>query len=530
MKSGYRYYVLAIVALVYLFSSLDRYLLVVLAPDVKKSLGVSDAEIGLLFGTAFALLYGLFGIPLSKLADGWNRVWTISLGLAIWSGLTVLSGLAGNLAQLALPRIGIGISEASGSPAAVSILCDYFDKSKRATALSYYTVGSYFGRGGAIILGGAIVAAWASAFPVHTPFGLEGWRAAFIGLGVPGVVLALLVLFTVREPLRGALDGHPHPGSPRPFWSVLEEIGTMLPPWSLIGLYRRGGRADLGWNLIWLMAVVAATVLVTRFTGHLLPLAKRPLITTIFGAGITSNTVQWLALGAAVYASISWLQAIKLRDPVTHRLIVGSPTFLSLVGGCSFIGMISNGVLGFLFVYAARYLGFGPAQGFTVGLIAILAGVTGASLGGILGDRARAYHPAGRIYLAMATFLVFVAGTLLQLTTVHRLTFFAAYTIATLFGGVWLGCVTATAQDLVLPRMRGRSYAMLALGTNVVGFGLGPYTIGIISDVTGDLRFALLCALGLAPIAIIFLWYVARHLKDDESQLIIRARLAGEPI
>src|SRR4051812_7513696 len=128
--SVHRWLVLALLTLVYAFNFIDRQIVTILAPFIKADLGLSDAQVGLLYGTAFALFYALFGLPLARLADGWHRVRTLSIGLCFWSAMTMLSGTAGGFAQLALARMGVGIGEASASPAAFSLLQDHFPKAQ----------------------------------------------------------------------------------------------------------------------------------------------------------------------------------------------------------------------------------------------------------------------------------------------------------------------------------------------------------------------------------------------------------------
>ena len=115
----YSYYVLSLLMVIYACNFLDRQIITKLAPSLKEDLGLTDAQLGLLFGTAFALFYALFGIPLAKLADGWNRVKTISLALTVWSGMTAVSGFSTNFAQLGAARVGVGIGEAAAGPAAI---------------------------------------------------------------------------------------------------------------------------------------------------------------------------------------------------------------------------------------------------------------------------------------------------------------------------------------------------------------------------------------------------------------------------
>lgn len=178
---------------VYTFNFIDRQILVILQESIKADLGLSDTQLGLLTGFAFALFYVSMGIPIARWADKSNRKNIISLALVVWSGMTAVSGFVQNYWQLFLARIGVGIGEAGGSPPAHSIISDYFPPEKRATALSIYSVGIYVG-----ILFGYLFGGWINQF--------FGWRMAFIVLGVPGMLYALVVLFTIKEPKRGQFD------------------------------------------------------------------------------------------------------------------------------------------------------------------------------------------------------------------------------------------------------------------------------------------------------------------------------------
>src|SRR5215468_3979201 len=201
---GYARYVLGVLVVVYVFNFLDRQILAILAERIRADLGVSDAELGFLYGTAFAVFFAVFGIPLGRLADVWDRRLLIALGLAVWSAMTVLSGLARSFPELALARIGVGIGEASAAPAAFSLLSDYFPPARRATVLAIYSSGIYIGAGLGLFIGGLIVDRWDAAYPVAAaaPLGLRGWQVAYLAVGVPGLPLALWVS-TLREPRRG---------------------------------------------------------------------------------------------------------------------------------------------------------------------------------------------------------------------------------------------------------------------------------------------------------------------------------------
>src|SRR5205085_7420587 len=163
--STYAWYVLLVLVLVYVVNFIDRQILSILVADIKRDLGVGDDEIGFLYGTAFAVFYALFGIPLGRLADSWYRGRLIAVGLGLWSSMTALSGFASNFAMLAVARIGVGIGEASASPAAYSMISDYFPKEKRGTALSIYSAGLYVGGGLSLPVGGFVSSRWNAAFP-----------------------------------------------------------------------------------------------------------------------------------------------------------------------------------------------------------------------------------------------------------------------------------------------------------------------------------------------------------------------------
>ena len=201
-------FALILLVIVYVFNFIDRQILTILAEDLKADLNISDSDIGFLYGTAFAVFYSVVGIPMGKLADTWNRKNLISLGLAFWSLMTFLSGTAKSFLSLSIYRFGVGIGESSASPASYSLLSDYFSPKVRATVISIYASGLYIGSGIGIFLGGLIVDNWNEAFPIITeaPFGLKGWQVAFMAVGLPGILLALLT-WQIKEPPRGLSEG-----------------------------------------------------------------------------------------------------------------------------------------------------------------------------------------------------------------------------------------------------------------------------------------------------------------------------------
>ncbi len=187
---GYANYVLGLLFFVYVFNFIDRQILAILLEAIKEDLGASDTAMGILSGFAFAVFYTFAGIPIARWADRGSRRSIIALGLGVWSVMTAASGMAQSFAQLALARVGVGVGEAAGSPPAHSLISDYFPPEKRATALSIYATGVYVGAMIAYLAGGYIVEYF-------------NWRTAFFVVGLPGVFLAVLVRFTIRELPRG---------------------------------------------------------------------------------------------------------------------------------------------------------------------------------------------------------------------------------------------------------------------------------------------------------------------------------------
>ena len=192
----YAYYVLGVLFVVYIFNFIDRQILAILLEPIKHDLQVSDTALGFLTGFAFAIFYTVAGIPLARLADRWVRRSLIAISVAVWSLMTAASGLAQGFTGLAFARIGVGIGEAGCTPPVHSLLSDYFPPEKRATVLAIYASGIYVGVGLGYWLGGWLNDAY-------------GWRMAFMAVGLPGLLMALLVRLTVREPIRGMSERQP---------------------------------------------------------------------------------------------------------------------------------------------------------------------------------------------------------------------------------------------------------------------------------------------------------------------------------
>jgi MFS family permease len=191
---AYRVWVLFILVVVYTFNFIDRQIVGILAVPIKQELALTDTQLSLMGGLAFALFYTFLGIPIALLADRKSRVWIMTIALTLWSAMTAACGFAQNFAQLFAARLGVGVGEAGGVAPAYSLIADYFPPAARARALSVYSFGIPIGSALGILLGGILAS-------------ILDWRAAFIIVGLAGLAIVPLFRLTMREPVRGAYDG-----------------------------------------------------------------------------------------------------------------------------------------------------------------------------------------------------------------------------------------------------------------------------------------------------------------------------------
>lgn len=193
VSNAYRYYVVWLLFAVYVLNFVDRQILSILNEQLKAEFGLSDTQLGILGGLAFATLYSVLGLPIARIADRSSRVNIIALAIVVWSAFTAVTAYARVTWHLVIARIGVGIGEAGCSPPAYSLISDYFDQKRRGTALSIYSMGVYGGGFVGLFIGGLVAEKY-------------GWRAAFLVAGLPGIILALIVKLTLREPPRGFSD------------------------------------------------------------------------------------------------------------------------------------------------------------------------------------------------------------------------------------------------------------------------------------------------------------------------------------
>ncbi|CAN5359749.1 MFS transporter [soil metagenome] len=322
------YMVLGALTAVYAANLLDRQIINVLAEPIKVDLGLSDTQVGLLSGLAFAVFYTTLGLPMAMLSDRANRVRIIAACCLTWSAFTALCGLGTNFVQLALARVGVAIGEAGGTPPSYSLIMDYFPAGKRAVALSVFTLGAPIG-------------AMAGAFLAGTVGAAHGWRAAFLVASLPGVLFALGVLLLVREPLRGRLDTPTASSAPR------------VPLLPFVALYWR--------DPVLRCATIAGSLAAFAFYGSSAWLA--PFLMREQGMSMAQIGI-WYSLGVGLATATGQLSGGFLADRLSKR-ISGA---MARIPACAFLVGFPFFVLGAL------------AQSWPLALTALLV----ASAAGIL--------------------------------------------------------------------------------------------------------------------------------------------------
>jgi predicted MFS family arabinose efflux permease len=230
-----RWYVLAVMCLVYAISIADRYVVSTVLEPIRLDLHLSDGGVGFLTGVPLGFFYVFFGIPMSWLADRTNRRNILAISMAAWSAFTALCGVSRNYWQFLGARIGVGVGETGGTPPANSIIADYFPADRRPMALGVFALGAPLG-------------AWLGADMAGAVAHAHGWRAAFIALGVPGVVLGVIIYLTIREPQRGRMDTVPDAAAP----PILESLRFLWRQRAAFHVVMASGVCALwGWGLVW---------------------------------------------------------------------------------------------------------------------------------------------------------------------------------------------------------------------------------------------------------------------------------------
>lgn len=417
----HRRYVLFLLTIVYALNFIDRQILVVLQESIKIDMGLSDAQLGLLTGFAFAIFYVSVGIPIARWADSGNRKNIVAGAVAIWSGMTAISGLTQNYFQLLLARIGVGIGEAGGSPPSHSILSDYYPAKERGRAMAIYSMGVYIG-----ILVGYGIGGWVNQH--------YGWRIAFFAVGIPGLLIALLVKFTIREPIRGLADGNTKKESPT-FKQTLNRL----------------------WQL---------------------------------------HSFRFFTVAAGLTAFVSY------------------------------------GVGNFLPSFLVRTHGFTPVEvGTSLMLTSGVGGALGTFMGGYFADKFGASDMRWYLWVPAIPAIFGPPLIMASMFVVDSNTALALLFVSTVLGALYLGPVIALTHTLVTPGMRAMASAILFFILNLIGLGLGPLTVGLISDGlapslgSDSLRYAIAAVSLVGLLSMICFYLAARKLPQDISRQKARAAL-----
>lgn len=294
---GYRNFVLISLTLVYTLNFIDRILIGVVAQPIIEEFRLQDWQFGLLSGFGFALMYTLMGIPIARWAERYNRVRIIAGSVILWSAMTALCGIAGSFLALLAFRIGVGIGEAGCTPPANSLIADYFPAQNRARALATYAMG--------ITLGSVLANAFGG--PIAQMF---SWREAFLVLGIPGIVVGLVVLFSVKEPPRGYSDP---PGTTQP-----EKLGL------------RESLAELGAKTTFWMNIAGSTAV--AFVGYGVANFSAPFFQRTHDMNVAEVATQ-ISVPLGLAASLGAFTAGYLTDRISHR----HPNAVALIPGWSLV-------------------------------------------------------------------------------------------------------------------------------------------------------------------------------------------------
>jgi MFS family permease len=504
---GYAWYALLVLVAANFFNYVDRHVLSIVGQRVKTDLELSDAQLGFLLGTAFAVFYGVVGIGMGRIADALSRTKLMGLGLAVWSGMTALSGLATNFASLAAARLGVGIGEATANPCSHSLLSDYFPARNRSAVMAIYLLGVHLGAAASLAGGGLLLEHWSTLCGMlpGDACRLADWRAVFFITGVPGLLLAAL-LASLREPPR-----HLPPDRRGVLKLVAEEMSAAIPPFTLFNLRQIGGASAVVRNLLLAGGLLLAAIAISAAVG---------------------DWPQWAAVALGAYSVATWASVLARRDRPTFSLTFGCPTFRWMAAGGALMACIHAAIGAWSAPYAIRVLGASPGDtGVQLGLVSAIAAGVSVVLGGVITDWWKRRDPRAPIWMILVCLIAPIPPFLLMLRAPDLASFMPLYALFLLLGMGWSGGIAALVQDLVLPRMRATAAGGYALLLILVSLGIGPYWVGKISSLSGSLPIGLYSILGLVPVAAAVLITAALRLPAETPDARrSRARAAGESL
>ena len=510
-------------------SLLDRQILSILAPSISRDLGIGDAEIGLLYGTLFALFYALFSLPLGRLVDGWIRTRLLGICILSWSLATGLAAFAQSFAVLAISRLGVGIGEGAAQPGANSIIFDTFPRNRRGTAMAAMGIATALGLGLSMALGGFVAQWWDTRYAAgDAPLGFSGWQFAFLVAALPGLLLAW-ALFRMKEPLRGGMDGLPAENDAHPFKASAAVLGAVTPGanWFMLW-HRNAGARQWAINLGGLALILGVCWTMTQVTQDFSP--RPPL--EAFGTSLDPHVLQWFVVGFGAFVVLNLFQSLKLTDKPSYNVML-SPSLLLLfvVGGLQ--TAINYGVMGFTPSFLIREYGLDQATtGLQFGLLAAALGVAGPVIAGPLSDFLTTRMGAkGRVWLTLASLGVSPFFGIWTYSSPDPFNFYLRFSVYSIILTLWLPPIYSLYYDLVLPRMRGMASSTYIIVSTLLGLGMGPYFVGIVSDRNGgDLGRAIISINVVAPVIVLILVYVLTRIQRDEDSLRERARAGGEAV
>ena len=430
----YSWFVVGLLMMAYTLSFVDRQILSLLIGPLKADLNLSDTQVSLLQGFAFALFYTICGIPCGRLVDRFNRKWLIVTGITFWSIMTAGCGFAKTYLSLFLMRMGVGIGEATLNPSAFSLISDYFKKEHLARAIGVYSVGIYFGAGMAYIVGGSVIgiveSMFGSSVQLLESYTIRTWQLTFMIVGIPGVLVAAAIALLLKEPVRTGIktragDAHKQ----EPFVDVLKFIWTQ----------------------------------------------RRTFIPLFLGISMISS------LG---YAVLSW----------------GPEFFIRTYG-------LSKSSTGLVF-----------------GLIVMIFGSLGITHSGFIADRmiARGRSDAYYRVTAMAGLGLVPPCLLMPLSPTPEMAF-VFFAPLIYFSAFPYSLLPASVQAITPNQMRGQISAIYLFVSNIVGIGMGPLAVGLLTDHVfadeSDLRYSLMIlCLVTAPMTALFLSLGFAGLRDSIEQ------------
>lgn len=527
--SRYGWHAIILMSSAQMMSLLDRQILSILANDIRTDLGIGDAEMGLLYGTVFALFYALFSLPLGRLVDGWVRTKLLAICLATWSFFAGLAAFAQGFTLLAISRVGVGIGEAATQPAANSILFDSLPKGRRGIAMGGLGVGLALGLGLSMALGGIAAEWWDLRYADGgAPMGFHGWQFAFIVAAIPGFPLAWLI-YKLREPVRGAMDGIATKEDPAPFRASAGVLGAVTPGANWINLWRRdAGARQWAINILGLAAIFSFCSLMVSLTSTFSP---RPPLE--FGAvSLSPHVLQWGVFGFGAFVVVNLFQNFRLTDKPTFNVVLNpSLIMLMIMGGLQ--TAINYGVMFASPQILIRQFGLSMADvGLQFGLLSALLATIGALIAGPLADwLAGKMGSKGMIWLVLMSLGLSPFFGIWTYSAETLSDFYIRYTIYSLILTLWLPPTYTLLLGLALPRMRGIVFSTYLVIMTLLGQGLGPYFVGIISDQNGgDLASAVISINWVCPFIVALLLMVLMRHGKDEAGMLDRARRGGEEV